>query len=57
MVKKLLDGTFYGKEMQKTNQEGFRIEKVIKEKKKKLYVKWKSYDNYLNSWIDIKDNA
>ena len=33
-MKKLLDGTFYGKEMQKTNQEGFRIEKVIKEKKK-----------------------
>ena len=56
-MKKLLDGTFYGKEMQKTNQEGFRIEKVIKEKKKKLYVKRKSYDKYLNSWIDIKDNA
>ena len=34
MVKKLLDGTFYGKEIQKTNQEGFRIEKVIKEKKR-----------------------
>ena len=57
MVKKLLDGTFYGKEIQKTNQEGFRIEKVIKGKRNKLYVKWKSYDNSFNSWIDIKDNA
>ena len=25
-------GTFYEKELQKTNQQGFRIEKVIKEK-------------------------
>ena len=56
-MKKLLDETFYGKEMQNTNQEGFRIEKVIKGKRNKLYVKWKSYDNSFNSWIDIKDNA
>ena len=41
MVKKLLDGTFYGKEMQKTNQEGFRIEKVIKEKKRSYMSKEK----------------
>ena len=31
--------TFYEKELQKTNQEEFRIEKVIKAKGKKLYVK------------------
>ena len=29
-------GTFYGKELQKTNQQEFRIEKVIKEKGDKL---------------------
>ena len=34
-------GTFYEKEFQKTNQKEFRIEKVIKKKGKKLYVKWK----------------
>ena len=34
-------GTFYEKELQKTNQEGFRIEKVIRRKGDKLYVKWK----------------
>ena len=56
-MKKLLDGTFYEQEMQKTNQEGFRIEKVIKWKRKKLYVKWKSCDNSFTSWIDIKGNA
>ena len=48
-------GTFYEKELQKTNQEEFRIEKVIKRKGDKLYVKWKGYDNSFNSWIDKKD--
>ena len=48
-------GTFYEKELQKTNQKEFRIEKVIKKKGDKLYVKWKGYDNSFNSWIDKKD--
>ena len=45
-------GTFYEKELQKTNQEEFRIEKVIRRKGDKLYVKWRGYDNSFNSWID-----
>ena len=53
LVKKLLE-SFYEKELQKTNQEEFRIEKVIKKKENKLYVKWQSYDNSFNSWIDKK---
>ena len=48
-------GTFYEKELQKTNQQEFRIEKVIKKKRSKLYFKWKGYDNSFNSWIDKKD--
>ena len=48
-------GTFYEKELQKTNQEEFGIEKVIRRKRDKLYVKWKGYDNSSNSWIDKKD--
>ena len=48
-------GTFYEKELQKTNQKEFRIEKVLKKKGDKLYVKWKGYDNPFNSWIDEKD--
>ena len=48
-------GTFYEKELQKTNQQEFRIEKVIKKKGDKLYVKWKGYNNSFNSWIDKKD--
>ena len=48
-------GTFYENELQKTDQKEFRIEKVLKKKGDKLYVKWKGYDNSFNSWIDKKD--
>ena len=54
MVKKLLEN-FMKKEQQKTNQQEFRIEEVIKRKGDKLYAKWKCYDNSFNSWIDKKD--
>ena len=50
----LITGSFYKKELQKTNQEKLRIEKVRKRKGDKLYVKWKGYDNSFNSWIDQK---
>ena len=45
-------GTFYEKELQKTNQEEFRIAKVIKRQGDKMYVIWKGYHNSFNSWID-----
>ena len=47
--------TFYEKELQNTNQQEFRIEKVIKKKSDKLYVKWKGYDSSFNRWIDKKE--
>ena len=47
--------TLYENELQKTNQQEFRIEKVIKKNGDKLYVKWKGYDSSFNSWIDRKD--
>ena len=31
-----------------------RIEKVLKRKGDKLYVKWRGYDNSFNSWINKK---
>ena len=49
--------SFYEKELQKTIQEKFRIEKVINGKGDKLYVKWKGYDNSFNSSINKKDFA
>ena len=50
-----ITGSFYEKKLQKTNQEEFRIEKIIKRKGDKLYVKWKGYDNSFNSWVNKKD--
>ena len=47
-----ITGTFYENELQKTDQKEFRIEKVLKKKVDKLYVRWKGYDNFFNNWID-----
>ena len=49
--------TFCKKKLQKTKQKEFRIEKVIKRKGDKLYVKWTwtDYDNSFKSQIDKKD--
>ena len=49
-----IKSSFYEKELQKTDQKKFRIEKVIKKKGNKLHVKWKGYDNSCNNWIDKK---
>ena len=40
-------GTFYKKELQKANQKEFKVEKVIKRKGDKIYVKWKGYNSFL----------
>ena len=50
-----ITGSFYEKELQKTHQKEFRIEKKIKRKGDRLYVKWKGYDNGFHSWINKKD--
>ena len=51
MIKEVLQK----KELQKTKKKEFRVEKVIKTKGDKLYVKRKGYDNSFNGWIDKKD--
>ena len=56
-----IKGTFYAQELQKSTQEEFRIEKVIKKRttksggEKEVYVKWKGYSNEFNSWIPESD--
>ena len=47
-------GNFYEKELQKTYQKEFTIEKVNKRKGDKLYVKWKGYNN-LSSYATKTD--
>ena len=47
---------FYEKELQRTVQLEFKVEKVLKRKGNKLYVEWNCCESSLNSWIDKKDN-
>ena len=47
-----LQGTFYEQELQKTKQDLYTIEKILKTNKDKIYVKWRGYDNSFNSWIN-----
>jgi len=50
-----MKGSFYEQELQKTTQEMFRIEKVIRRKGDKSLVKWLGYKDEFNSWVDNKD--
>ena len=50
-----IQGTFYEPKLQKTSQQLFRIEKVIKRGKNKSLGKWKGYLDDFNSWVDNKD--
>jgi ribosomal protein L21E len=47
-----IQGTFYQQELQKTSQEIFRIEKVIRRRGNKSLVKWLGYPESFNSWVD-----
>ena len=48
---------FMKKKLQKINEKELRIEKLIKRKGNKLYIKRKGYDCSFNNWIDKKDIA
>ena len=50
-----IQGTFYEQELQKTTQNIFRIEKIIRKRGCKSLVKWLGYPDSFNSWIDNKD--
>ena len=41
--------------MQKTNEAELNAENLIKRKEDELYIKWKGYDNSIDSWTDKKD--
>jgi len=50
-----IKGSFYEQELQKTTQEMFRIQKVIRRKGDKSLVKWVGYSDEFSSWVDNKD--
>jgi hypothetical protein len=53
----VIEGGFYAEELQKTNQEIYRIEKVLQKKKIKgvehALVKWSGYNKKYNEWIPV----
>jgi hypothetical protein len=55
----ILDGGFYTEELQKTNQDVYRIEKVLQRKNIKgvehALVKWVGYSKKYNEWIPVEN--
>ena len=49
-------GTFHEKWSEKANEKEFRVEKVLKRKGGKLYVKWEGYNNFFKIWNDKKES-
>lgn len=51
-----IKGGFYEAELQKAKYpDTYLVEKVVRKKNGKLYVKWLGFDSTHNSWIDEKD--
>lgn len=43
-------GRFYQNELTLVNQDTYRIEKIVKRKGNKVYVKWRGFPSSMNSW-------
>lgn len=58
-LNEILSGSFYANELQKTHQEVYRIEKVIRRKKingiDHALVKWSGYSDKFNQWIPLEN--
>ena len=57
MNNEIIKGIFYEKELQLTRNTSneYIIEKVLKTKGNKIYVKWRGYNNNFNSWVNKYD--
>ena len=50
-----IQGSFYERELQKTSQDLFRIEKVLNRRGDKSLVKWMDYNDLFNQWVNNID--
>ena len=57
LMEENVKGSFYEKELQKADQETYRIEEVLEkdEEAGEALVKWKGYPAKFNEWIPLKD--
>ena len=55
-----IDGSFYNEQLQKTNQEIYRLDKVLRKRFKKdgtqeFFVRWAGYPEKFNQWLPAAD--
>ena len=59
LLGEVIEGSFYSEELQKTSQELYRVEKIIRKKKidgvEHAFVKWSGYSDKYNQWIPLSD--
>ena len=46
-----IDGTFYKQQLQKNDQNIYRIDRIIRKRHGEVFVKWYDYPDQFNSWI------
>ena len=56
----LVDGAFYNQQLQKTDQEIYRVDRVLRRRKKRdgtreIYVRWEGYPDKFNQWVPADD--
>ena len=49
-----IQGSFYEQELQKTKQDIFRTEKIIRQQANKSLFKWLGYNDSFNLWVNNK---
>ena len=48
-------GTFYKEQLQKTRQEIYRVDKIVRKRGNEVLVKWSGYPEKFNSWMPAVD--
>ena len=55
LLEEPIKGSWYESQLQKTEQNTFRIEKVLRRKKGQVFVKWMGYPAKFNMWLPLND--